>query len=497
MAAISGDDTKVSTNARTPAHLESIETANFETGDLAWVESVRRYYMLDKLSKLTRDGVNVLYTLNSAPRFNGGQSGPGRWVVWVPNGPPGPTGPAGATGATGATGPAGEDSASPYEFVFRPGQPNPSGNVYDDWATLVADAAAFPGDKLVYFNDDLAPLAIPAGTWDFGPGTTTLRGSVRSATVGIGGIQMPTIVTAADGAFIVGVRVVENLAVQSQNTSSVPVFDVSADSPSGVTVFFLQGLARLIALASGPVLGASGPMQFIAVALRYGSIIGSVPGAGPAYYASDPATTSILAFFDASQLPQDSVGATGTIFAAAISPSAQIDPNQPDVPGGVLLIQPVPLARLIGYDQSLPPFIDADTVQAAIDRLKSLPAQTGNLGPGVPIGAVDTPVITLPALVAPTNGPVDLDASLSINDPAPGNDVNFFFERSLDGGATWLGASTNYVQTTLPNNTVAITSRDFVAPGSSVIYRVTARANSGAPVATAGFMRAKMTVEGP
>ncbi len=496
MAAISGDDTKVSTNARTPAHLESIETANFETGDLAWVESGRRYYMLDKLSKLTRDGVNVLYTLNSAPRFNGGQSGPGRWIVWVPTGPPGPTGPAGPTG------PEGDSGTAAYEFVFRPGDPNPTGNVYSDWATLVAAAAAFPGDKLIFFSDDFAPPVIPAGVWDFGQGATLFRGALRPITIPpmFPGTPFPTIVNVADGAFLRNVVRFDNIALYVNNSSPNPVIDLSLNTPpSTFGVVQLTGLSRIVNFGTGPAIGASGPQPSqISIALQLMSIIGSAPGGGPVYANANVGTTTIIAGFDIATLPANSLASAGPIFGVAISPAVQFDPNQPGVPGGVLFIQPASQARLVGYDQSLTPFLDADTLQAAIDRLKSLPAQTGNLGgPAVPIGLVDTPIISLPTLVAPINGPVDLDASLSINDAAPGNDVNFFFERSLDGGGTWSGVSNNYVQTTLSNNVVSITSRDFLAPGSNAIYRVTARANAGAPTATAGFMRAKMTVEAP
>lgn len=498
MAAISGDDTKVSTNARTPAHLESIETANFETGDLAWVESVRRYYMLDKLSRLTRDGVNVLYTLNSAPRFNGGQSGPGRWVVWVPSGPPGATGPTGPAGASGATGPTGPEGAGFItDFVFRPGDPDPAPNTFTDWGQLVATASTIDGPKSVYMSDRYQPVVIPAGDWNLGGGATTFMGSPRRL-LGTPMSPIPVEVTLSDGVRLTGVHFFENVRIIVQNSDpSEPVIRTSRESGVG-NLFVLSYIASIVVQGAGDFIHVDVPNTIGALLIQNFTSISSSGSGGLVFRATTPTSQGVVLVFDIATLNANTVGAVApSVIAVVGSAAASVDTNQPALPGGTIPIALTPRAMNVDYNQSAAPSIDAQTVQVAIDRLKSLPAQTGNLGAPTGIGLVDTPIISLPTLVAPINAPVDLDASLSINDPAPGNDVNFFYERSLDGGGTWNQVSANYIQTTLSNNVVSITARDFVAPGDNVIYRVTARANGGAPVATAGFMRAKMTVEGP
>ncbi len=121
MPVTGGDITHVKTLTRDPAHLTSIEIANFSTGDEAFVRSLDRYYTLDKESTLAPDGVNVILAKGTR-----GGALPGRWIATCnyltgcsgasgggapgPTGPTGPTGPAGADGATGPTGPTGPGS---------------------------------------------------------------------------------------------------------------------------------------------------------------------------------------------------------------------------------------------------------------------------------------------------------------------------------------------------------------------------------------------------
>lgn len=59
--------------------------------------------------------------------------------------------------------------------VWQPGGTN-SGNVYTDWSTVVAVAAASPQPFTIVFEDFFAPCTIPAGSWDFGP-LVTFQGS--------------------------------------------------------------------------------------------------------------------------------------------------------------------------------------------------------------------------------------------------------------------------------------------------------------------------------
>jgi hypothetical protein len=55
-------------------------------------------------------------------------------------------------------------SAPVQSFVFRPGDPNPRGNVYTDWNALVAALATVEGYKLLEFDDSIiSPIVIPPG----------------------------------------------------------------------------------------------------------------------------------------------------------------------------------------------------------------------------------------------------------------------------------------------------------------------------------------------
>lgn len=107
---------------------------------------------------------------------------------------------------------------SPYEFIFRPAEPAPAGNVFASWAALVAAAAAAVGSKLVYFDDTLAPCVIPAGAWDFGS-STTFAGS-DGLPSGSGGPNT-TPVTIDDGATLAHVFEFRSLDITSNTTTSV------------------------------------------------------------------------------------------------------------------------------------------------------------------------------------------------------------------------------------------------------------------------------------
>ena len=73
----------------------------------------------------------------------------------------------GQDGATGATGPTGPAVLSGNNFVFRPGEPNPGGNVFADWAALVAALPTVEGYKTIQFDNSIvSPVVIPPGVWD-------------------------------------------------------------------------------------------------------------------------------------------------------------------------------------------------------------------------------------------------------------------------------------------------------------------------------------------
>lgn len=53
-------------------------------------------------------------------------------------------------------------------LIFRPGEPNPSGNVFATWPALYAASLLIPQPKSVFFDNTLAATNIPVGAYDFG-----------------------------------------------------------------------------------------------------------------------------------------------------------------------------------------------------------------------------------------------------------------------------------------------------------------------------------------
>lgn len=126
--------------------------------------------------------------------------------------------------------------AAQQSFVFRPGAvaPLPDG-VYNDWATLYADAIQAPGPITIYFDNSLvdpAPIVIPAGNWDFPRWDVTLAGALAFSF---------TQVTLSPETTLNGVASIDNfLAVFSSNALS-PVITAPPPTPSGSPAVLVLG----------------------------------------------------------------------------------------------------------------------------------------------------------------------------------------------------------------------------------------------------------------
>jgi hypothetical protein len=78
----------------------------------------------------------------------------------------------------------GTSSGTTSTFVFQPGGVA-AGNVYTDWATLVAAAALVAGPRWIEFDTSFAACVIPIGAWDFGSGNDVTFVGSRDGTTPI------------------------------------------------------------------------------------------------------------------------------------------------------------------------------------------------------------------------------------------------------------------------------------------------------------------------
>jgi hypothetical protein len=374
------------------------------------------------------------------------------------------------------------------EFIFRPGDPSPVAGVYTDWATLVAAAAAYPGDKTIFFSDDFASIVIPAGTWDLGSGFARFQGSPRALTLGMGPFALATVVTVADGASISGVRIFDDVSIQTENTSTTPVFDASADTPAGAmfTAYIMYGLASLITKASGPVIGSTeANPSFVVIGMFDNAVLAPNPGGGPVYSAANAAVTSILGVLGFAVITGSSLSSTGSIVAQIEGVAAIIDTNQPAIPGGVLTFQRLTLSFLLGYDDTVvtPPTFGTNNAQGAFDAIKQrLPAThyidntvgfTLNPGPAVTL-------LTLPQFSAGVGSPkIQLDFSSAFLNPSiASSDLSFSLQASINSGpfSTVTGNATIATVASGETLPVTVTAQISASAGDTIDVQVLATA---------------------
>lgn len=95
-------------------------------------------------------------------------------------------------------------------ILWRPSEPNPTGNVYATWQTVYAAAIASPVAVVIQVDTSLATANIPAGTWDFSDLEVELAGPYES------GIE----VVLEDGALLVGVSKFSRMILTSQSSAA-------------------------------------------------------------------------------------------------------------------------------------------------------------------------------------------------------------------------------------------------------------------------------------
>jgi hypothetical protein len=174
-------------------------------------------------------------------------------------------------------------------YVYRPGEPNPGGNVFADWAALVTQLGNVPGPKVVEVDDSIVAVPlIPTGTWDLnfsdlvglsGGQQTTLRGSVGSRLQNLAGLGFNLQLQNNDPAqalYILGVNEVIDLHDGASLGSLVaaPVFERSGAAGAALVRLHNASLSQLG--ASNPAISIVGGAGFsLVVQVLEGSTIGT------------------------------------------------------------------------------------------------------------------------------------------------------------------------------------------------------------------------------
>jgi len=279
-------------------------------------------------------------------------SGIGRWIYF---------------GSGVAPAPIGFD---PYEFVFQPGGVA-SGNVFTSWLALVAAAAVFPGAKLVYFDDTLAPCIIPAGVHNFGTGPAAFTGKP-----GAGSLTTPLQIV--DGAFLLGVIEFSWLLIDSQTTT------FCIDAPAGVTTIYIADHVTMITQSGvgGTFIRSTGAGTGAVLSLLQGSNL--VSGIALSALAAAAITVAVV---DGSAVAANTLSAAlgTTALGLIVDATGTISAVQPAVlvPFPILLVAQA--AKTFYDDTLVPPLLGVAEVQAAIDALK------GTIATGTPYEYVFRP----------------------------------------------------------------------------------------------------------
>jgi len=269
------------------------------------------------------------------------------------------------------------------KFIFRPGAPTPSGNVFASWAALYAAVLATPGGaKTICFDSELAPCTIPAGAYDFGfgccffgilPGDgatgnrvdvicpagvtfTTPIETIDNVRLSYNGTGALMTVPTSGKIFHLYMR---NFSRCSMNASGGRIYDVPAGAVLLVemwdaTVINAPVAGAFFANITGNTAGTNFSLDVISVAQINGVVpVNCLQGVAGATYS-----------FSASRL---NLFSTGT----ATAPSSQ----QNAMPGGII----TPLMTMSAVNSSYTPAVPAQwvapapiSIKAALDRIAAV-----------------------------------------------------------------------------------------------------------------------------
>lgn len=237
--------------------------------------------------------------------------------------------------------------AGSFELIFRPGEPNPQGNVFSSWPALVAAAALIADPKTVIFDDRLSSITLPVGAWDLGRGCTfrALLTAFNSAQLFSGGYIVN--VFCPDGVtFTTPIYIVRDVQLVYQGTGVLmPVPNLAVSGGNSWTIY-VQGSGRLNATAAGGRLfEVPSNGRFVLVlqdaalgAVSNGGLLWNVlAGAVSAQIRSDVESASQQTGNFSPRVPQNSLaGVAGPAYSFFADSPNVIASAQAGMPGGII-----------------------------------------------------------------------------------------------------------------------------------------------------------------
>lgn len=294
-------------------------------------------------------------------------------------------------------------------FVFKPQATTPSGNVYNNWATLYADLILSSGYRQIDFDgtDDaggnLTNISIPAGTYD-------MTGVVfNGLTAGNGNI--PTVI-AADG------------CVLNKFTTIGDNINVGTVSNSPVTTVG-SGVINNITIGSQAVLFSNGTAPFFSFTDTFCILLLNSSATLNSSDTIDLQNSSLIVYLNAASIAT-SVAISGDVLSAVFVyyavASGSFDLNQPDFAGTISVFLPELAANLF-FDDTVTQLDGASTVQTAIETLQQRAVTTvinqsiagSNIGTGETDLATVTNRTAIPMFDDDLEIIVDLEFAANVN----------------------------------------------------------------------------------
>lgn len=221
-------------------------------------------------------------------------------------------------------------------FVFRPGDPNPTGNVYADWNALMARVAVIEGPKAIEFQNDFATPLVPAGTYDLED--VTLQGDFTNLGGG------PILVNLASGVVFQNLHHLRWNVLLNSLSTTVPV--ITTDN-NAIVIEYGAGIqndaASTVPAIFVPV-GANGP-----IILTLGGTIGQFGGA--ATVTVDAGATVFIGLGSFAGLANDVIVGAGSAQVVVFEQAAFVNTpaNITQAGVGTLVVLIFDFANFVGF----------------------------------------------------------------------------------------------------------------------------------------------------
>lgn len=245
-------------------------------------------------------------------------------------------------------------------FVYRPGEPSPSGNVFSDWNALYAAVSAAQGLRSIEIDDTIVtPAVVPAGTYDLLD--VTLRGRFA---------RDKTALDLDDGVVFTNFHhVAEPLTITSHSTASIVTVVDSAP----------------IVIERGAVLTSDAGAYLVDVPAGVTPVVVLLQGArleSGALNVSDAASQVSIAAIEFAGVLSDSLTGPGLVSVQVVSASAQVSTSQTGL--GSLIVSLAEQSAQVSYSPAASANWSGDPTQvaSALDRIAASVA--GLLGGPIP-----------------------------------------------------------------------------------------------------------------